>query len=85
MLREDLQKAVDYGVPGTDILHGYLKEMAVEAEQQLLYATEAEMESGEAMDSMERKYWEGIEETVAHIQSLVIDLTYAINERAKTK
>ena len=55
-----LQKLIDLGESGTDILHGELKNFMLEAEEQLTLAQEAEDASGEAMDSMERKYWEGM-------------------------
>jgi len=69
-----LQKQVELGMDGADIMHGHLKTLMLEAETQLQYAQEAEDESGEAMDSMERKYWEGVTETYSELYAL----TYAI-------
>jgi hypothetical protein len=69
-----LQNQVDLGMDGADIMHGHLKTLMIEAEAQLEEAIEAEEESGEAMDSMERKYWEGVTETYAELY----ELTYAI-------
>ena len=80
-----LQKAVDNNVSGTDILHGYLKECLVDAEEQLVLAQEAEDETGEAMDSMERKYWEGQTEAYGHIYAITYALSFAINERIKAR
>jgi len=58
-LTDELQKQVDMGIPGTDILHGELKWLMKEAEEQLEMAQEVEDQTEEAIDSMERKYWEG--------------------------
>jgi len=69
-----LARQVALGMDGADILHGHLKTLIVEAEAQLEMAQEAEDESGDAMDSMERKYWEGVVETYSEIYGL----TYAI-------
>jgi hypothetical protein len=76
-----LQKQVDAGLSGTDILHGALKNMMLDAEKQLELAQEAEDESGEAMDSMERKYWEGVLDSLTDVYSLTYNLSFAINDR----
>lgn len=76
-----LQKQVDAGLSGTDILHGALKNMMLEAETQLILAQEAEEKSGEAMDSMERTYWEGVMEALTDVYSLTYNLSFAINDR----
>lgn len=72
-----LQKQVDLGMDGADILHGHLKTLMLEAETQLELAIEAEEESEEAMDSMERKYWEGVTETYAELYSLTYEIAFA--------
>jgi hypothetical protein len=82
-LEPRLQKLVDLGESGTDILHGELKNLMLEAERQFGYATEAEEESGEAMDSMERKYWEGQLDALTHVYSLTYNLSFAISDRRK--
>ncbi len=76
-----LQKQVDAGLAGTDILHGALKNMMLDAETQLGLAQEAEDESGEAMDSMERKYWEGALDSLTDVYSLTYNLSFAISDR----
>ena len=78
-----LQKQVDAGLSGTDILHGALKNMMLEAETQLILAQEVEDESGEAMDSMERKYWEGVLDGLTDTYSLTYNLSFAITDRIK--
>jgi len=80
-LEPRLQKLVDLGESGTDILHGELKNLMLEAETQFGYAVEAEEESEEAMDSMERKYWEGQLDALTHVYSLTYNLAFAISER----
>ena len=76
-----LQKQVDAGNSGTDILHGALKNMMLDAEKQLYIAEQIEDESGEAMDSMERKYWEGVLDSLTDVYSLTYNLSFAINDR----
>jgi hypothetical protein len=80
-----LQKLVDAGESGTDILHGELKNYMLESEQQLTLAQEAEDESGEAMDSMERKYWEGQLDALGSVYALTYQLAFAIADRRKTR
>jgi hypothetical protein len=76
-----LQKQVDAGLAGTDILHGALKNMMLDAEKQLYLAEQIEDESGEAMDSMERKYWEGVLDSLTDVYTLTYNLSFAINDR----
>lgn len=78
-----LQKQVDFGVSGLDIMHGHLKTLMYEAEEQLRIAQEAENKSGEAMDSMDRMYWEGQLDALAYVYSLTYQLSFAIEERDK--
>ena len=91
MNREDiglpphLQRMVNLGMDGADIMHGELKVLMVHAEQQLEYAQEAEEESGEAMDSMERKYWEGVLEAYGELYKLTYDIAFAIGEKEGQK
>jgi len=58
-------------------MDGALKVLMLEAEQQLELAQEAEEDSGEAMDSMERKYWEGVLEAYGEMYSLTYDIAFA--------
>ena len=80
-LPDNLQKLIDLGESGTDILHGELKWLMKEAEEQLELAQEAENQSGEAMDSMDRKYWEGQLDALSYLYSLTYQLSFAIAER----
>ena len=79
-----LQKLVDLGESGTDIMHGELKNLMLEAEEQLTIAQAAEDASGEAMDSMDRTYWEGQMDALANVYALTYQLSFAISDRNKT-
>jgi hypothetical protein len=76
-----LQKLVDLGESGTDILHGELKNLMLEAENQLGLAQAQEDKTEEAMDSMERTYWEGQMDALTEVYALTYNLAFAINER----
>jgi len=76
-----LQKLVDLGQSGTDILHGELKNLMLAAETQLILAQEQENKTEEAMDSMERTYWEGQMDALTECYALTYNLSFAINER----
>ncbi len=76
-----LQKLVDLGESGTNILHGELKNLLLEAENQLILAQEQEEKTEEAMDSMERTYWEGQMDALTEVYALTYNLSFAINER----
>ena len=82
-LTESLQRQVDHGSSGLDILHGALKVLMVDAEDELRMAQETEEENdySDAMESMERKYWEGQSDALAHVYSLTYALSFAIAER----
>jgi hypothetical protein len=82
-LQPHLQRQIDAGSSGTDILHGHLKELLYEAEQELEEAQRVEDETEEAMDSMERKYWEGQVDALSYIYSMTYALAFAIDERTK--
>ena len=84
-LEPRLQKQVDMNIPGTDILHGELKNLILEAEEQLVLAQEQEDRTEEAMDSMERKYWEGQVDGLSHVYALTYALAFAIDERIKAR
>ena len=80
-LEPRLQKLVDLGESGTDILHGELKNLMLEAENQLILAQKQEEKTEEAMDSMERTYWEGQMDALTEVYALTYNLLFAIEER----
>jgi hypothetical protein len=75
-----LQKQVELGMDGADILHGHLKTLMYEAEQQLDLCIEVEEESGEAMDSMARTEASGYLDALCHIYSLTYAIAFAKEE-----
>ena len=77
-LEPHLQKQVDFGSSGLDIIHGHLKVLMLDAERELEEAQRVEDETEEAMDSMERKYWEGQLDALVHLYGLTYDLSFAI-------
>ena len=80
-LTDNVQKAIELGSSGLDIMHGELKWLMKEAEEQLELAQEAEDKSGEAMDSMDRTYWQGQLDALSHMYELTYQLSFAIAER----
>lgn len=84
-LEPRLQKLIDLGETGTNIMHGELKNLMLEAETQLEIAQKTEKESGEAMDSMERTYWEGQMDALTEVYALTYNLAFAIQERTRAR
>ena len=82
-LEPHLQRMVDAGVSGTDILHGELKNLMLMAEQDLADALEQEELSEEAMDSMVRTECEGRLDALVEVYALTYQLAFAINDRIK--
>ena len=76
---------MDHGSSGLDILHGALKVLMVDAEDELRMAQETEEANDydDAMESMERKYWEGQVDALAHVYQLTYALSFAIADRDK--
>lgn len=82
-----LQRMIDAGVNGLDILHGELKNLMLIAEQELAeIATEEEAgDYSDAMLSMERTRAEGILDTLVSLYTLTYQLSFAIAERESGK
>ena len=76
-----LQRMVNAGVSGLDIMHGELKNLMLIAEQELAEAQAIEDETEEAMDSMERTRCEGALDTLVSLYKLTYDLSFAIGAR----
>lgn len=76
-----LQRMIDAGVSGLDIMHGELKNLMLIAEQNLTEAQAMEDESEEAMDSMERTRCEGVFDTLVDLYNLTYQLSFAIGAR----
>ena len=80
-----VQNQIKYGISGTDILHGQLKLLMLEAEKEFEEAQRIEEENdySDAMESMERKYWEGQLDALTYVYQFTYALAFAINERAQ--
>jgi hypothetical protein len=76
-----LQRMVNAGVTGLDIMHGELKNLMLIAEQELAEAIEVEEESEEAMDSMARTEATGRLDTLVELYQLTYQLSFAIGAR----
>jgi hypothetical protein len=85
LLTPQIKKAIELGTSGLDIMHGQLKVLMLEAEDQLRVAQEIEEENdySDAMESMERKYWEGQCDALAYLYSLTYQLSFAIMDKEK--
>ena len=83
-LQPHLQKLIDLKVPGIDIMHGELKIKMLEAEAEYEEAQRIEEENdfSDAMESMERKYWEGMLDAYTAMYSLTYDISFAEAQRA---
>ena len=76
-----LQRMVNAGVSGLDIIHGELKNLMLIAEQELASAIEREEETEEAMDSMVRTECEGHLDALVALYELTYQLSFAIGAR----
>jgi len=83
-LEPHLQKQVEAGSTGLDIIHGELKNLMLEAERSLEAAADIEELSGEAMDSMNRTYCEGMLDAYTNLYKLTYDLSFAIADKDGT-
>ena len=84
-LEPRLQKLIDMGESGTDILHGELKNLMLEAENDYIEIEAEESEGGysDAMLSMERTRAEGRMDALVEVYALTYQLAFAISDRIK--
>jgi hypothetical protein len=84
-LEPRLQKLIDMGESGTDILHGELKNLILEAENDYTEIEAEEREGGysDAMLSMDRTRAEGRMDALVEVYALTYQLAFAISDRAK--
>jgi hypothetical protein len=80
-----LQLAVNMGVSGTDILHGELKNLMLDAEVEYTEIEKEEREGGysDAMLSMDRTRAEGRLDAFVEVYNLTYALSFAISDRNK--
>jgi hypothetical protein len=76
-----LQKLVDLGESGTDILHGELKNLAYETEQTLAEYTDHENEQYD--QTVDRLHLEGMLDAYVEVYALTYQLAFAISDRSK--
>lgn len=81
-LEPRLQKQVDIGLSGTDILHGELKNLMYETEQAL--AEYVDPDNEEYDQTVDRLHLEGFLDALTHIYQLTYNLSFAINDRSKS-
>jgi hypothetical protein len=85
-LEPRLQKLVDLGESGTDILHGELKNMMYECEKELVPLLENSNELGsdeDYEDTVQRLYNEGYMDALTAVYGLTYQLAFAISDRRK--
>lgn len=81
-----VQRLVDLGISGTDILHGYMKNMMYETDLELSPLQENSEELGsdeDYEDTVQRIYNEGYMDALITVNNFINNLTYAIEERNK--
>lgn len=86
MLAAEAQELIDRGISGTDILHGYMKNMMYETDLVLAPLQENSEELGsdeDYSDTVDRLYNEGYMDALITVNNFIIDLTYAVEERTK--
>jgi hypothetical protein len=74
LLEPHLQKLVDLGESGTDIMHGHLKNLMYDCETKL-------GEIGDSDNIADKFYHEGRMDALTEIYSMTYNLAFALNER----
>jgi uncharacterized membrane protein YfbV (UPF0208 family) len=78
LLDPRLQKLVDLGESGTDIMHGELKNLMYECETKLLDTSQF---VGQLQENPEYKYLSGRMDALTEIYIMTYNLAFALNER----
>ena len=73
-LEPRLQKLIDLGESGTDIMHGHLKNLMLESEIKL-------GEIGDSDNIADKFYYEGRMDALTECYILTYNLAFALNER----
>jgi hypothetical protein len=83
-LEPRLQKLVDLGESGTNIIHGELKNLMYETENNMVDAQNDEpLAEDEYYESDD--YYNGYLDALTHVYQLTYQLAFAINERTKAR
>ena len=77
-LEPRLQKLVDLGESGTDIMHGHLKNLMYESEIKL-------GEIGDSDNIADKFYYEGRMDALTECYILTYNLAFALDERIKSR
>jgi hypothetical protein len=82
-LDSHLQRLVEVGVSGIDIMHGQLKIEMLEAEKLYSDAVQVEEDNdySDAMESMDRKYAEGFMDAISMMYKMTYDISFAIADK----
>ena len=80
-LEPHLIRQIDAGSSGIDVMHGHLKTLMLDAEEQLDLCLKREEETGHAIDSMERTYAEGYLDALTSLYALTYNISFTIAER----
>jgi hypothetical protein len=82
-LEAHLQRLVEVGVAGIDIMHGQLKIEMLEAEKLYSDAVQVEEDNdySDAMESMDRKYAEGFMDAMSYIYKMTYDISFALSAK----
>jgi hypothetical protein len=83
VLPPHLQKMIDAGLSGTDILHGELKNLMYQAEQDLAEYTNQDDEQYD--QTVDRLHLEGMLDAYGNVYELTYQLAFAIDERTKAR
>jgi hypothetical protein len=81
-LEPRLQRLVDMGESGTDILHGELKNLMYETEQAL--AEYIDHDNEEYDQTVDRLHLEGQLDALVYVYQLTYQLAFAISDRIKS-
>lgn len=78
-----VQRMVDAGVSGIDVMHGQLKISMLEAEAAYNEAVQIEVDNdySDAMESMDRKYAEGFMDALTMMYKMTYDISFAISAK----
>ena len=74
-----IKQLLDMGLHGDDIIHGELKSWMLNADYEYEEAQRIEEENdySDAMESMDRKYWEGYTDALSAVYKLTYDIALA--------
>ena len=83
VLEPHLQRLIDAGCTGVDIMHGELKNLMLIAEQEYAETVKIEEDNdySDAMESMDRKYAEGFLDALVMCYKMTYDISFAISAK----